>query len=194
MNESHYYKKYLKYKSKYTYLKQIGGERLCTPDELMTLPNHDTQCKNVTKVKGSCGDPSFDMGKKLIITYPEKEQLLQIFNFFHEKVNDIHIILGVTTNFKTNFEIKNDKFVCLFFDPNGRDDIYSDTIDKIKFPENRDFKFKLSFPLNFTDPNSKEVLDKIIEIKNKGKKIYLTNRMCGTCFPSFYYLVQNNIE
>jgi hypothetical protein len=192
MSESHYYKKYLKYKSKYTYLKQIGGERLCTPEELMTLPNHDTECKNVTKVVGSCSHPTFKQGKESIITDPEKEQLLQIFSFFDEKVQEIHIILGATTNFKTDFKINNDNYVCLFFDPNSTG--YTDTIDKIKFPENRDFKFKLSFPLNFTDPNSKEVLDKLIEIKNKGKKIYLTNRMCGTCFPSFYYLVKNGIE
>jgi hypothetical protein len=194
MSDTYYYKKYLKYKSKYLNLKQIGGAKLCTPEELMTLPNYGTECKNVTKVVGSCGEPSFKEGKKSKINDIEKEKLLHIFNLFYGKVEEIHIILGANPNFKSDFRIVKDNYVCLFFDPNGRDDIYSDTTEKINFPQIKEFKFKLPFPLNFTDTNSKEILDKIIEIHNKGINVYITNRICGTCFPSFYYLVKNGIQ
>lgn len=56
------------------------------------------------------------------------------------------------------------------------------------------YTFNLFFPLNCTG-NSKKILDSLAYMNNNNNiKPRITNRMCGTCHRSLYYLVQCGIE
>ncbi len=198
MSDINYYKKYLKYKEKYLNLKKmIGGNppHCCEPEELMTNLNYETECTNVISVVGSCGEPSFGFGLTFELSEEHFLKLKNIFKFCseNEQITNIHIILGATENLKSDFnDNQNEKSIYLFFDPVNPN--YIDTIENLsKYPSIKLFKFNLSFPLNHLEEKSKQILELIIEI-NKNKPIYITNRMCGTCHRSLYYLVNNGIK
>ena len=59
---------------------------------------------------------------------------------------------------------------------------------------------QLSFPLDYINVSTDDIifLNKIIELTHNNVKVSLINAMCGSCFPSFYYLnkrcVQENFE
>jgi hypothetical protein len=54
------------------------------------------------------------------------------------------------------------------------------------------YYIKVFFPLNIESSN-KYVLDKIFQMTNKFKFIII-NKICGSCFRSLYYLVQNSTK
>lgn len=186
----------MKYKQKYLNLKKlIGGAdpHGCTPEELMTNLNYETECKNNTAVIGSCGVPSFDNDLTFQLEDDTFINLQKIFNFCNEneQISNIHIVLGATKKFNSDF-FTNENSIILYFDPFNA--TYTDIIDNLyNYPNSMSFKFRLPFPLNHLDEKSKIILNIIIEI-NKIKPIFITNRMCGTCHRSLYYLVQNNVK
>jgi len=158
----------------------------------MTNNKYDTECKNVTAVNGSCGEPSFKFGLTYELLEIEFNNLKKIFEFCKtsDKIINIHIILGATQNLTSDFEI-DDNSILLFFDPNKAE--YIDAPETINTDSSRkEFYFNIPFPLNYLK-KSKEILDVIIQI-NKTKPVFITNRMCGTCHRSLYYLVQNGVK
>ena len=193
-----YINKYLKYKNKYLKLKnQLGGApHFCQPEELMSNPNYEVKCVNVTCVNGSCGHPSFRDGLA-DLSDEVRDQNIRIFNLILEK-NDIRyldIILGATTNVRSDFDdLGNSLQLCI--SPIDNFDNFETLQNKIK--TTADFKgqlftFKSEFPLNHITPNCKAVLDLLLQI-NASIKVRITNRMCGTCHRSLYFLVKHGIE
>ena len=61
-------------------------------------------------------------------------------------------------------------------------------------------RLQLYFPLDYINVSTDDInfLNKIIELTQNNVKVSLINAMCGSCFPSFYYLnkrcVQENFE
>ena len=210
-NNINYYNKYLKYKIKYnalrnTLVKQVGGEqKMCKIDELMSNPNYIDECKNNNVVTGSCGDPAFKSNALTSITDTQRDEYIHIFdgiihkNSISDELNNIQyldIILGATTNKVSDFK-KEDTTLKLFISPN---DTFSDSFiickNILDNPlRNQTLYFNSFFPLNHISPNNLLVLNKILEINNKYNiKVRITNRMCGTCHRSLYYLVKNGID
>ena len=193
--------KYLKYKEKYLQLKkQLGGENplptFCKEDKLMESIN-ETSCVNASFVTGSCGDPAFYSSKGTAdITLELKDQYIKIFNLIKEKKNIkyLDIILGALTNEKSSFN-NLDESLQLCITPIDRFDSYEDLMRKLNENIEKKYTFNSIFPLNFHQtPNALEVLDLLIKINTEGIKVRITNRMCGTCHRSLYYLVKNKID
>ena len=175
-------------------LREYGSEpkpHICTINELMSQPDYETNCTNITMVTGSCAYPSFRYGVG-DITVVQKDQYVNIFTLIRQKdIEYLDIIIGATNNLSSDFK-DLDKSLQLLIDPsatnyNDYDKIIEDITDN-----KRKLFFKSDFPLNYT-LNSKIVLDLLIDI-NKTIKVRITNRMCGTCHRSLYYLVNNDIE
>ncbi len=199
-----YKNKYLKYKNKYLNLKeQIGGlpRKICQIDQLMSDPNYKTNCDNTKVVTGSCGDPSFDKEGIVDITNKEMNEYLEIFSLIRnnrENIEYFDIILGSSVYDRSDFTRGTDisKTFQLLIDPNRNG---YDSFDILKSNIIRNgisgkiYTFSSSFPLTHIPPNSRRVLDALIDL-NKSVKVRITNRMCGTCHRSLYYLVQNGIE
>jgi len=184
-------------KNKYIALqKQLGGATVCTIEELMTKDLKD--CKNQTMVIGSCGDPGFNTIEGTSDVSSEiKDQLITIFNLIASKepsVKYLDIILGSSTKNNSAFKDLSDS-IQLCITP-AEFDSYDTILKKIKDEKNingKTYYMNTYFPLNYKDSNSKEILDLLIKI-NTSIKVRITNRMCGTCHRSLYYLVKNNIE
>ena len=214
-----YKNKYLKYKNKYLALqrqfkggsadaggcaentvvprrklREYGSEprpHICTINELMSRPDYEANCKNITMVTGSCAYPSFRDGVG-DITVVQKDQYVNIFTLIREKdIRYLDIIIGATDNLHSDFK-DLDKSLQLLIDPSATNYNDYDKIIKDITDNKRKLFFKSIFPLNYT-LNSKIVLDLLIDI-NKTIKVRITNRMCGTCHRSLYYLVNNDIE
>jgi hypothetical protein len=191
-----YKKKYLKYKIKYLNLKeQLGGAKYCTIKELMDLPDYDTECKNLTHVNGSCGEPSFKHGLSAKISDDVKDSYLKLIEIIKNHSNkpiNVIFIIGALTKFNQNlFPSKNSLIICItptetfgsFIDINNELEKEEDLNNKVKF-------INSYFPLNHIDTNSKLILDKLIEL-DEITPIGIVNKMCGTCHRSFYYLLKN---
>lgn len=200
-----YYKKYLKYKKKYLELK--GGAKDCTIEELMnSLDDKLKDCNNLTRVQGSCSEPHFFKSNE-DISMEIKEKWIKLLNLLENKIKldkdikNLDFILGATTNFTSDFEnnITNEKRdVQIYFDPINKNkyiefgNIYKIIEEKDKII-NEKFNILMEFPLSHNFPNSLEVLNKIISLK-EIVNIRITNRICGSCFRSLYYLKKNGIN
>lgn len=197
-----YYRKYLKYKEK---IMQSGGNPVnCTPEELMDKDDYGTFCKNVTKVVGSCAEPSFKYGLTHKIDDKNATYIMKILNIIVQKNKEaeskltyLDIILGAWTEYSSDFK-QNDNSIQIFLDPyyTGRYDEPEIGLKKLSEGTliNKQYLFQLPFPLNYKDVNSKKILDALIDINNNQMKVRITNRMCGTCHRSLYYLVKKGIQ
>ena len=169
----------------------------CDIDEFMRSDIDLSQCTNKELVRGSCGDPSFFNTVKGINTYnTEIIKILELIETKLEKDKTIAFIIGPVYKFETYGDIN------LYFN-NCKNEFYKNGIPKCdKFreipdiivdisnnPLQTEYKIKAFFPLNQTNTN-KYVLDFIIYLTEKYK-IILINKMCGSCFRSFYYLTNN---
>jgi len=177
----------------------------------MTLPDYNTTCKNVTKVSGSCGDPSFEHGNKEIsdIQRREFDNIIDIITTKFQNESGpkyLDLVLGATTNVDTNFN-ENDHSFVLNICPiprfvkknktvieNLNYDTFIEKLNKLSSLKKEHLYLNGKFPLSHNFPNSKHILDRIIHLHNNGVKVRITNRMCGTCHRSLYYLVKHGIE
>jgi len=173
----------------------------CNIEELMTLPNYKTTCKNVTKVSGGCGFPSFENGNKEIsdIQRREFDNIIDIITTKFKNESEpkyLDLVLGATTYLFSSFNERDHSFG-LIINQMPKFLNYKTFIDKLnQLPSLKNSKLCLNdyFPLSHNFPNSKHILDRIIDLHNNGVKVRITNRMCGTCHRSLYYLVKHGIE
>ena len=145
----------------------------CTIDEFMTGKKKMNDCNNKHLVEGSCGEPYFFKDGFENINEESKIKLLKILEAAKILKVNIEFILGASKKNEFLSEKMEHGWISLYIDPAN--------VDNKK-------NIRISFPLSLKD---KDLLDKIIEFA-KHHKVHILNKMCGTCFPSFYYLVKNS--
>ncbi len=180
----------------------------CTIQELMTLEGEHALkiCtpKSISQVSGSCSKPGF-FHKSSDMTLEEKTKFLELLKKIELKLSDeekpryFDIILGATTSLGTSFSNENNAY-SLNINPFPTQSYYTlddlltelDTYTSLK---NKNHILKIYFPLFYSNrPNNKEILDKLLEMRGKGITLRITNKMCGSCHPSLYYLVKHGAE
>jgi hypothetical protein len=176
---------------------KIKKIRICSVEELMTLENVVEDCKNLTAVTGSCGDPSF-LKTNTDISEEYKDKWIELLTSIESKLNElkyIDFVIGATERNYSDFKSeKNNLTLCI--SPIATNEKFDVVITEIKSTDSlldKNYRIYFLFPLSHNFPNSKIVLDKILDL-NKKVRIRITNRMCGSCFRSLYYLVKNGIE
>jgi hypothetical protein len=167
----------------------ITSKRSCSVEEFMEQPKDfiDVTCNNRELVKGSCGDPNFflSIGSQInnadeIITFLELLQKL------YPLKTKLIIVLG-SHNFPY---VGNDSSICLYFNNIEGYIPINKYIDEMREGiTDHTYLIKSFFPLE-TFGEDKKVLDKISEL-NEHYAITIYNRICGSCFRSLYYLVNN---
>ena len=177
--------------------KNFVNMHACDIDEFMRSDIDLSQCTNKELVRGSCAEPSFFNSVNDVNIYSiEIIEILKLIETKLEKDKTIAFIIGPVYEFETYGDIN------LYFN-NCKNEIYKNGIPKCdEFREIRDiivdisnnplqpeYKIKAFFPLSQTSIN-KNVLDFIIYLTEKYK-IKLINKICGSCFRSFYYLTNN---
>ena len=180
-------------------------KRACTVDEFMGLSHTEVEekCENLTKVAGSCGFPSFMFSiKEADIGPGERDLLLQLFRVISDKIkksdvkpSKILIDVGVTS--EPNPGIGNRYLVLRFSMQRGYEDIevVINKILKSSDLEGKTFLVKNFFPLDHTKLNKGIVIEYIKNMmKDVPIPIRIHNKLCGTCFRSFYYLVKHGAE
>jgi len=189
--------KYLENPEIIDYLK---APKFCSLEELMTFKNPERECSNVEGVYGGCGSPHFNAGNN-DIDESQKDKWITIIDIITEKFKNesspkyLDLVLGATRRYEPAFDNK-DSFTLNINPTNIEFDEYDSFIAKLKeLPKmkNEILKFKGSFPLTHNYPKSLEILNKLIKIHHNGIIVRITNRMCGTCHRSLYYLVKNYI-
>jgi hypothetical protein len=186
----------------------ISEYRECNIEELMTLPDYDTKCKNVTKVSGSCDDPSFLHNNNEIsdIQKIKYENIIDIITAKFKNESEpkyLDFVLGAVetkedNTFNSNFNDRQNSFtlnINISLIPRFLNyDTFINELNKLSSLKNQKLYLNEPFPLSHNFPNSKHILDRIIYLHNSGLKVRITNRMCGTCHRSLYYLVKHGIE
>ena len=173
----------------------------CSIEELMTLNESHEVCTNFTLVKGSCGEPAFKDTNVDISDY-QKTEWLELLNLIKSKMDSstspkyLDLVIGATSTLYSDFtDLSNAFRLAITPLPTFNDfEIVKSLISSKADLKNTITTFCMDFPLSHNFPKSKEVLDKILEIHQSGIKVRITNRMCGSCFRSMYYLVQNDVE
>lgn len=160
-------------------------KKVCSSKELMTVPD-PAICNNPTLVTGSCAVPSFFQSIHNI-NY-NNEKIIEFFDLL-SKNNTRHKNIVITLG--SRMTIDGSSHINITFNE-GREegkelDYY---IRKLRDGELQNiYHINNYFPLN-TDGSNKDVLDKILAM-TAHSKISIINKICGSCFRSFYYLVQN---
>ena len=178
------------------------GHKNCTPHEILLENKNDCTLNSQMHVVGSCG---IDLhGDIRVLKVKDNNYssvssiLLEQFNNLFTKLDTVdgkiglYIILGGSgqKNFDELIEIYsndgNNINIELNIKPgNNISDISGESINSDK-----SFMINSEFPLNVNDEMSKNLCNLLID-KSKLEKynIYLINNMCGSCQPSFYYLI-----
>lgn len=160
-------------------------KKICSHEEYMTVENPSQLCSNPELVIGSCINPSF-FGNIHTIN-DNNEKIVEFFDLLI-KANVEKKLVNIILGSRVPAGISN---INVTFDPIQ---IHGNTLDyHIKSLKEGSisniYHVQNSFPLN-TDGTNKNVLDKILEMTTKFK-VWIFNKMCGTCHRSLYYLVQN---
>jgi hypothetical protein len=173
----------------------------CSIDELMTLDNSHEVCTNFTRVKGSCSHPAFK-DENNDISDDQKTKWLELLSLIKSKMDlskspkYLDLVIGASTLLDTDFSDKTNAYILIInpFSVFNEYDTVKSTIEGLSDLKNKKHTIKLYFPLSHNFAKSIEVLDKILQINTSDIKVRITNRMCGTCFRSMYYLVKNGVE
>jgi hypothetical protein len=166
-------------------------------------PGHD--CKESTHklVRGSCGVPAFFSNKdvRLDMSNERKTNYINLLNAIETKFlqEDEPRYLDLVIGAHNKYGSFSEPSYTLAINPIAT---YTNTFESIqeKLKTYDTLKEKTDalheyFPLSYSNvPNNKEVLDKLLDMQRKGIQVRLTNRMCGSCFPAFYYLVKHGVE
>ena len=176
----------------------------CSIDQLMSFKDPKENCNPATHslVRGSCSIPSFfDKHIHEDMSNETKKKYLEVFDAIEEKLlkeskPQLDLVIGAKGG-GINGKTESESYV-LFINPNHQGSHSLDSLlDKIRKADSLKgivSYLKDYFPLSYgASPNNKEVLDKILSMKQKGIEIRLENKMCGSCFPAFYYLVKRGI-
>jgi hypothetical protein len=151
-------------------------------------------CPNKKLVRGSCSDPGF-FDESSIDEF-EDINMLNLFESVNEYMKDklqLKIVVGATQDSEMKEYVSNG--LILYITPADGFINISKAIEKLKKNEiiNNSLKIKDSFPLGTSKPLTIKILNIIININKSGKSVTLINKMCGSCFRSFYYLKKNGI-
>jgi len=176
--------------------------RKCTISELMGENKPDTIiCNNPTTVTGSCSHPPF-WGSNNDISVRAKTYWNKFINKLYEtikglpdskKPNYIDFVIGGTELSEKKTEHINDEDetnLTILVEPS-----YTDITNMEEFTnyKNGIIYINESFPLSHNFTNSKSVLDNILKLHTQVP-VRITNRICGSCFRSFYYLTKIGIK
>jgi hypothetical protein len=170
--------------------------KVCTIYELMTEENVKDECINFNRVIGSCGFPYF-LTSNNDISEEDKDKWIELLTLIESKLdglNYIDFVIGAMGANYTAFESKENNFtVCInpYYDYE-KIDVLITVIKSTDSLLDKNYRIRGEFPLSHNFSNSSFVLNKILEM-NKKVPVRITNRMCGTCFRSLYYLVQKGI-
>jgi hypothetical protein len=183
---------------------KIKIKKHCTINEMMTLQediNNICYPEDLNRVKGSCGYPSFIDEQK--IENDNNDKIIELFDYISRLLpenstigicvgavqNPIRDKYNINLNFNLNATYTNIETILDNIKTNL--DNIKTNLDNIKTNEKleKNYYIKNYFPTNQFGSNIK-VLDKLLELTNKFK-IYFTNKMCGSCFRSFWYLTKN---
>lgn len=174
--------------------------RNCSLEQFMNYSEtfNIDNCNNYGNYAGNCGFPSLRNSIKILI--PNVNKIYTLFNLISTKLQHgkkIGIIIGAIQE----WEFIYDYDINLYFNEcsDGEWRMYTslpkcteyqaiDTIiNEIQTqPLKKDYLILNYFPLN-THPSHMPLLKLIVEFM-KNYDVYLINKMCGTCFGSFYYL------
>lgn len=168
----------------------IKIKKHCTINEMMTLQediNNICYPEDLNKVKGSCGHPSFIEEQK--IENNNNDKIIELFDYIIRLLPEnstIGICVGAVEK-----PIIDKNNINLNFNFNADYTNIETILDNIKTNNKLETNYYIKnyFPTNQFGSNIK-VLDKLLELTNKFK-IYFTNKMCGSCFRSFWYLTKN---
>lgn len=202
-----YYNKFVKYftKNKNALMQQKGGDR-CTIKEFMNNENIEN-CENLSIVRGSCGDPTFINSQR----NEGSKELKEIFEYIQALMTkptdeevELAIILGASNPKEITNKAKNGMTIYIeptYMNGDGQVRIYDEysNIQSTNGISTDDiniggiYYIGAYFPLNFQTETNKYILDIIIKISTNDKiKVSVINKICGTCFRSFWYLVNNS--
>lgn len=167
----------------------IRVKRSCTVEEFMTQSREfiDDTCNNFDLVKGSCAEPHFlaSIGTQInnadiIITF------LTLMESIYNSKTHLNIILG-SHDAPYNGSSSS---ICLYFNNIEGYTPINKYIDEMRAGITRNtYMIKTFFPLEAIGED-KRVLDKVLEL-NSHYIITIYNRMCGSCFRSLHYLINN---
>ncbi|AYV82718.1 MAG: hypothetical protein Hyperionvirus2_86 [Hyperionvirus sp.] len=173
----------------------------CSVEELMNLTHTELEkiCVNHTDVFGSCGWPSYmESIKEGDISEGTKNSLIGLFTAVKNKLAAVKIkpekmILDIGAWHESAFGGDN---LNLRFMPDmaGSKPIEA-VIEEINKADNlnQTYDIKIHFPLDNTKSREGEVINFIRDMM-KEIRVFIINRICGTCFRSFYYLVKHGAE
>jgi hypothetical protein len=169
--------------------------RDCTVDDFMKFDKDRIEfCPNKKLVRGSCSVPGF-FDKSSIDEYADinMKKLFETVKTYMVDKSELKIVVGATEDLEMKESVSNG--LILYITPIIS---FIDINDAIKKLNNRtiinnSLKINTEFPLGTSKPLTIEILDIIINIKKSGKIVRLINKMCGSCFRSFYYLKNNGI-
>lgn len=179
----------------------------CSVEELMTRADIVTTCKNLTKVFGSCSEPAFvdTIGKDL--SDQVAQGLRTLFSTIVERLDQLDkddknkerrpttLILDVGAHNESASKVPDSlilRFVTL-----PRAPLLETVVPQIAKEENLNNKvytIQEHFPLDHNGTNTARVMDYIKDTVMPKIKIRIENKICGTCFRSFYYLVKHGAE
>ena len=167
----------------------------CTVDKFMDASfESKIKCINPQLVKGSCSYPGFFNSFNANDDCTSHINILNIIKDKLEKGKSIGIILGATKKFDAKYDINLYFNICTASVETPECNSYKET-DVILTelltdePLKSNYRILNYFPLN-TNSNHMDLLNLILELTN-NYHIYLINKICGSCFRSFYYLTQH---
>jgi hypothetical protein len=170
----------------------------CNVVDFMTKDMEFTmRCPNQSLVKGSCSQPDFFNKEVLAPKEGEYIKILELFervkNYMINK-NELIIVVGADKESEMT-EVTSDGII-LYITPIPQFMDIDVAIDNLKNNKVVNNKLKINnyFPLGIGTSDIQKILDIIVSIKRDGKNVKLVNKICGTCFRSFYYLKNNNIS
>lgn len=176
--------------------------RDCSLEEYMNYSEEFNidDCNNYNNYKGNCGFPSLRNSIKSLI--PNVNKIYMLFSLISTKLQHgkkIGIIIGSINSSEFDYDYDINLYFNECSDPEWRHytslpkctefQAIDTIINEIQTqPLKKDYLILNYFPLN-THPSHMPLLDLIVEFM-KNYDIYLINKMCTTCFGSFYYLKQ----
>lgn len=173
----------------------------CSVGQWMNLTEEELKlCNNSTLVYGSCGDPSFMHTIEGNGT-PELGNLFQ--KLLDTTTDNQKLAIVVGAILPTEFNV-NGYTTVVYIDPsylpqdNSNFRIYDNNtnikssnsieLDNVTMGEGKIYYIGAYFPLNIQGEININIINKIMELQNKIH-IGFYNKMCGTCFRSFWYII-----
>jgi hypothetical protein len=171
-------------------LEELGVyiKKSCTVREFMTRDEPNLTCNNPTLVQGSCSEPPFF--SELNNISPDNDKIIELLELVETKL-EVGKSLGIVVGADKSGEFTGEGDLTLFFSPIATSESIDSIIEQMRSsPFKSKYQIHAYFPTNQMDDN-KRVLDLILRLTDKFNIKFL-NKMCGSCFRSMWYLVNNS--